>query len=1204
MTKKYFDLIKSPLKGTNLIEASAGTGKTYVIAGLFLRLILEKALPVDKILAVTYTEAATEELCYRIRERLKAAFNAIRRADGSIDNNGNDELLIWAVNKYKGNEAAELRLKDALTRFDEASICTIHGFCRRMLTENAFESNTFFNAELITDQSDLTREIADDFWRMNFYRASSLFIWYAVNKGISPSYFLKLLNNFSIDPHFKIIPQLKKPDLPGIELQFCDAFGELGKKWQIFKPEIEIMLLTGESLNRTKYNPKYIPKWIIDMDDYFSSGNPVAVPDKFEKFTNSSVSASVKNGFDVPEHEFFNACEDFHGIYDRLISYYNNYIIFLESELFTFVNLEAAKRKRDLNIFAFDDLLLNMRNSLAAGEESSLAKTVRSRYNAALIDEFQDTDPVQYDIFRIIFGRDSHVLFLIGDPKQSIYKFRGADIFAYLKASADIHSRYTLRTNWRSGPKLIKAVNTIFNNKKDPFVLKEIEFHEVVHAEKKDRNELIIDGKIADPFYIWTIDNTCADMRDDIVSKRRAEAVISKAVAGEIFNLISLGRDGMAGIGSEALRPGHIAVLVRKRHQARTMRQELAEFNIPGVLYGSESVFASHEAIEMMRLISAIADPGDTAGLKAAFVSDMIGLSGNDIFMLSENETELERYLNRFFEYRDQWLNCGFFYMFRSFADKEGIGERLLSFSDGERRMTNVMHLAELLHRAEIEAKLGTDGLVKWLEEKLALQSESEEHEIRLETDDDAVKLITIHRSKGLEFPVVFCPFMWDGLTAQSGKPFTFHNPGDNFDLTLDIGSRENENLTAAEREELAENMRLLYVALTRAKNRSYLSWGRINESETSAISYIFHHKENGPGDIENLRNSVKFMSYEAMVKDISDIVNKSEGSIKTVNLPDFNYKRFVRDSIEGDEFACKVFTSNIRKDWRISSFSALIHERAVNSEQPDHDWIDNAQRSGEKTKTKDNNYNIYNFPRGASPGTCIHEIFENLDFTDLKKNITEELINSVLTKYEIGMEWQDAVLNMIENVIKTPLISENPDFTLCNVPAGDRLNELEFYFPLNAITSKGLSDVFRKSGIALNRHFSASLEQLDFAPHRGLVKGFIDMVFQYSGRYYIIDWKSNYLGDNIRDYNHDRLLDVMEDNYYILQYYIYTAALHRFLSTRKPGYDYNKDFGGIFYMFVRGVDKDSGIYHDIPAKSAIDSLGNYLAGYVSQVGE
>ena len=1184
MNTQYFDLVNSQLKGTNLIEASAGTGKTYIIAGLFLRLILEKGILADKILTVTYTEAATEELRHRIRERLKNALTALTSPDEEAKHY-DDDLTKYIVIKYRKSESALLRLKDALTRFDEASICTIHGFCKRMLSENAFESNSLFNAELLKDTTRLVQETVDDYWRKNFYNASPLIIQYAASKNINTSSFLKLVKNISIDPSFQVIPKLKKPDTSEIEIRFLEAFKELQEQWNSNKSAVEEILLNDKALDGKKYG-RYVPKWIAEMQEYLSSDNPLMIFKMFVKFTASSVNEAIKKGFDAPQNNFFFACDAFYDIYNSIISDLEKYILYLQGALFDFVKLELNKKKQQLNVTGFDDLLVNMHQALGEGTESVLARTVRARYKAALIDEFQDSDPVQYSIFNNIFSKAGSVLFLIGDPKQSIYKFRGADIFAYLKASKTIGNRYTLDTNYRSAPELLNAVNTVFSNKEKPFVFDGIEYTSVKSG-IQDNNCIT-----KTPFNIFVIDKDKSDRKDGIITKGKASSLISNSVAGEIYRLVCGNDDTI-----DAVKPEHIAVLVRKNFQGKLIQDELKKFNIPAVVYGTESIFASHEAVGLERVLTSVISPGNERKLKTALATDFSGLTGSDILELTENETLLENYLNRFYEYHDLWAKHGFFAMFRHFIENEGVRTRLLSYTDGERRMTNMMHLAEILHAAETENKFGMESLINWLQESIKSPEESDENEIRLETDDAAVKILTIHRSKGLEFPVVFCPFMWEGSTIDKGKPCTYHHPENNFSLTLDLACEE-QNRNIAETEELAENTRLMYVALTRAKYRTYFYWGRINEAETSAPAYIFHHKNNDTSEVVNtLKENSGLLTYESIMNDINDLCKKSGETITVSDMPEYKYKRRTIPD-ERIELSNKLFNGRIISNWTISSFTAMTHGAQEYTENPDHDRVDDQQAGTqiENNSVKD----IFSFPKGSVPGTCIHKIFEKTDFAFSDEAAAKRITGEVLTKFDFAEEWQDVVFDMVRNVVNTPFSREDPELMLKNILLSERLNEFEFYFPLNTVSVKGLSDIFQKSGINYDNNFASMLEHLGFKPHRGFLKGFTDLIFHYKEKFYIIDWKSNHLGNDIKNYSPDRVNAAMTDHYYILQYYIYIVALNNYLKTRIADYKYEKHFGGVYYLFIRGVDPGSpgsGIYYDLPPKDIIESLGKYLSG-------
>jgi exodeoxyribonuclease V beta subunit len=834
MTKvNNFDLLNSPLKGTNLIEASAGTGKTYAITGLFLRLILEKRLSVNEILVVTFTEAATDELKDRIRNKLRRAMEAF--SGGLCE----DALLNDLVKRNKDTKTALALLREALRDFDKAAIFTIHGFSRRVLHENAFESGCLFDTELVTEQENLKREIVDDFWRRNFYHASPLFVNYAIHKKFSPDNLLSLLQGNLARPYLVIIPRTVIPDTSGREEEFRASFDDVCNAWESARADVENILGTHEGLNRVKYGKAKIPVWIEAMDRYLASGvnNPLLF-NAFLKFTAGELKVSVKQDRTPPAHPFFELCESLLQRQKELEKVFEKRLLGLKAVLFHYAEDELAKRKEEKNVQSFDDLLLKLHRALKEKGGEYLANAMRKKFRAALIDEFQDTDPVQYAIFKKVFGTKESTLFLIGDPKQAIYGFRGADIFAYMKAKEDVAFQHTLSENWRSDPLLIAAINAVFNGKERPFVYDEIPFKPAVPAPKKDPEKLELNGKIEPPFQIWFLEANKVTNSGKPISKSLAGQLIPGAVASEISRLLALGRKGLALLGEKPVTEGDIAVLVRTNAQARLVQEALAGLNIPGVLFSTGNLFDSHEALEMERVLLAVSDPKNERHIRAALTTDMMGLKGEDLDVLMDDETGWEEWVAKFRMYHDLWDERGFIRMFRYLLLQEEVLPRLMSLKDGERRNTNLLHLTEVLQQTSIEKKLGMTETLKWLSEQRDEGTPRlDEHQLRLESDENAVKLVTVHKSKGLEYPVVFCPFSWDGSRIKkSDEPFLFHNEARDRTPTLDLGSEErDENRAFAEKELLAENLRLLYVALTRAKNRCYLVWGRFNQAEISA---------------------------------------------------------------------------------------------------------------------------------------------------------------------------------------------------------------------------------------------------------------------------------------------------------------------------------------------------------------------------------
>jgi exodeoxyribonuclease V beta subunit len=610
--------------------------------------------------------------------------------------------------------------------------------------------------------------------------------------------------------------------------------------------------------------------------------------------------------------------------------------------------------------------------------------------------------------------------------------------------------------------------------------------------------------------------------------------------------------------------------------------------------------------MEMERVLLAVSDPKNERHIRAALATDIMGLKGEALDLLIDDETRWEEWVAAFRIYHDVWNERGFIRMFRYLLFREEVLPRLMSLKDGERRNTNLLHLTEVLQQTSIEKKLGMIETLKWLSEQRDEGAPRvDEHQLRLESDENAVKIVTVHKSKGLEYPVVFCPFSWDGSRIKkSDEPFLFHNEARDRTPTLDLGSEDrDENRESAEKELLAENLRLLYVALTRAKNRCYLVWGRFNKAESSAPAYLLHQPESfDKGKIvRSMEENFSSLTDEAFKEEIDDCVSRADGNISLSEMPTGRCGE-VYSPLPGRKTAlsCRDFSGDIDRLWRISSFSSLISGRTHLYETADRDTIifpeSRDQHDLDERVTREKPLNIFSFPKGARAGTFLHDILEHLDFAEKEPSVMEKLVADKLSEYGFENKWLDTICEIVSNVLITPLDPGMKGPVLSSVGNGERLNELEFYFPLKTVKPEKLKKIFQPhSGSPLIKDFPETLEKLQFAPTKGFMRGFMDLVFLWHGRYYLVDWKSNFLGNSPEDYNQEAMASAMKKEYYILQYTIYTLALDQYLRVRMPGYSYEKHFGGVFYIFLRGVKPEIGpefgIYRDVPSPDLIEGL-------------
>ena len=1154
-----------PLNGLNLIEASAGTGKTWTIAALYMRLLLEKSLKPQDILVVTYTKAATAELKERIRQRIVSTLEMIQS-----NRLPEDELETCLYNGGLLNETSERLLTRALYAFDDAAIFTIHGFCQRALSENAFETGSLFDTEMITDQQDILQECVADFWRRNILPGRDRFSQQLVASGQTPFMLLEQVKSICQHPEMAMLPESVDENYDTLYDHCLVLFQAAADIWRDDKGQV-IDLLKNASLNQNSYKTTQIDDAAHELDSWFAT-DPSATCKRLKLFCADHIDSKTKKGGRAPRHRFFDAAQGLMQACEALENSTKRMQIKLKLELISWMRREVPRRKKERNVRCFEDLLTDLKQALHADVGGSeFAGLLRRRYQASLIDEFQDTDQTQWKIFRTLTSVQDYPLYIIGDPKQAIYSFRNADIHAYLSAAsaAEPSRRWTLTTNRRSTPLLVQAVNTLFSSADNPFLFKGINFQAAqagCHAHQCLRQDR---QPCKTPLQFWLYG---ADAREK-QHKPAARDDIAKAVAYETAQLLTADNSIPTESGEKRITPGDIAVLVRTHAQAELIQQALAAVGVPSVQNGNMSVLETDEAYELLRMLRAAAEPGRSALVWEAMLGGLLGISADTLYMILIDDSQLDLWRSRFNRMSEAFADGGAVALAGILLDECGARTHLLRLSDGERRLTNLMHCAELVHNA-VPPRNGLENAIKWLESAIASGSSDDTHLLRLETDEQAVIISTIHASKGLQYPVVFIPFAWDAPRSRN-KPAVFHNERN--EAVLDLGSeRFEEHAARAAEEEDAEAVRLLYVALTRAQYKCYMVWGKLNDAEHSPMARLLHGRS---GD------AFKALAPEELLDDLGRFCQDASGIAMTPMPATQTAPRYGMANYRGADLVCRKFRGDIRNDWRVASFSSISSgsEREL---QP-HDVDARSIAPGYKAFYNTGEYSICDFPRGAEAGTCLHELFEKLDFASANIKQLEDAAKSCLARNGYDLKWLPAVTRMAHNVVNAGILPDQPGFRLSQLKPHTWVTEMEFYLPLEMISSRMLSGSF--SGVlSRDRHgrFEELLSSLRLKETRGFLQGFIDMVFEYNGRYYIIDWKSNHLGNSCQDYSPEMLKEAMAEHAYILQYHLYTLALDRLLKLRLPGYEYEKHFGGAAYIFLRcfmAEDNSPGIYFDKP---------------------
>ncbi len=1198
MTSPVFDPLTGPLDGRNLVEASAGTGKTYTIAALFVRLVVEAGLGVDEILVVTFTEAATAELRDRIRGRLREAEAAFTHGPAA------DPFLRGLVDRcpVPDGEAAS-RLRAAVRGFDRAAIHTIHGFCLRALQEAAFESGAPFQAELVTDHKALVGEVVADFWRCRVYDASAPFARYLRGSGVG----LEGLTAFAL-AHGRardlvVVPDGPAPDTSQAEQRVWDAFGAVRDLWAAHRDAVSRLLLESPDLSRTRYGLARVRADLAELDRYLAGGDPLAPVQGLERLTPPLLEAGTRKGRRPPAHPVFDACGRLHQALEHLRGAYEDRLRALRADLLAFVGREVAARRTVRDVRSFDDLLSDLLSALEGPGGGRLTVALRTRYRAALVDEFQDTDPVQYAIFRTVFAEAGEPrLFLIGDPKQAIYGFRGADLFAYLGAARDADQRFTLDRNWRSSQALLDGVEAVFGAGQAPFVLGEIGFAAVAAGRAEGKTPLVEAGAPdPQPLRIWWEDRP----GEKPLAKDRATQSLVGAVAQEVVSLLHGGRAGRLQVGERALGPGDVAVLVRTNAQARWVAAALKGRGVPAVIHSAESLFDAREARELYRLLAAVAEPSDDGRVRAALATEILGLDGRTIHQVADDPALWDRWADAFGRYRRRWEERGFAAAVHALLSEQGVRARLMAYRDGERRVTNVLHCVEVLQRAAVENKLGPEGLVAWLGRQLAERPDGEEYQLRLETDAEAVQVLTVHRSKGLEYPVVLCPFAWEGLRERSRderEPARYHEPGGAGRLVLDLGSeRFRDAVSLARREALAERVRLLYVALTRARQRCYVAWGRYASAATSPLAYLLHApgpvRTAGPAHlVDALEGAFGAVDAPDLQAAVDGVASRSGGRVGISAPPRPDGRSWVPDGAAQAVLAEPPAAPAVPRDWGVTSFSGFVSGSHDRADRPDRD----EGTGGEPEGGAPPDGTIFAFPRGSRAGQCLHAVFEDLDYAAPDREEVLALAGARLASHGIGREWSGVVADLVARVLDARVLGPDVPFRLRGLPAADRLAELEFHLPVGRVTPAGLARCLaRCADPAVPQDLAGRVARLGFPAVRGLLKGFVDLVFRHDGRVYLLDWKSNHLGNRVEDYDRAAMAAEMARHHYDLQFLLYAAALHRYLGQRWPGYRYDDHFGGAVYVFLRGVmpggEGGYGVFRARPPEAVVEGLARYL---------
>ncbi|RFS18663.1 exodeoxyribonuclease V subunit beta [Chitinophaga silvatica] len=1122
-----FDASTVALKGSNLIEASAGTGKTYSIAILVLRLILEEKLSIKEILMVTFTRAAVAELEDRIRRFLRMAYKA------SLGKDPKDpvifELVLNAIDPANP-QPIQQRLRDAVLLLDETSVLTIHGFCQQTLTEFAFETNQPFGAEMVPDLTPIIENEINKFWRRHITTLDTEILKHIYYPELKDNLFSVVKDHLGGK---RYLTDIVATDIT--EAQQAEWISSL----KAFEDEIETINqamyeyiitesihLSAECLKQKNAKTEFAP--IV--------GQPkLLVAKLIERRRTKKVSDYIKKIFPVllskldEQDEIKNELENF-----KLHITQHFYCLAIQ-----IVEESIQQLKANSSTMDFDDVINNLHTALVKKESTDLAQALQQKYKAVFVDEFQDTDRQQFEIFDRAFGSNT-ILFYIGDPKQSIYGWRKADIYTYFNAKKGVQELYDMNQNYRSTENLILAMNKFFKPHSgfDTFHFAEeedsIDYIDVESPQPNKHGTLCYGETEVTPIDIFTGNN-----KDQIVL----------AVAAQVAELLS---DHQYKINGEKIKSSDIGILVRTGDEGILIKKALATLGIPAVTIDESKVLASAEAVQLLHLLEAMEAP-DRSSINRALLCSFTGFNSQTILQLDDALT-----LNLFNKYNSYWLKDGVYTAIMEFVSDFDVRHKLLdkNSATGERVITNLFQLAELVHQVQSRKNLSIRDLLTWLKRGIdGMSTEGDEYTQRVESDEDSVNIVTIHKSKGLEYDIVFAPFL-DLVAPKNPKFVSFRDPVSGQYFYMESNRLTDEQKGYYTRQLIQENRRLIYVAITRAVYKCFIYKNGSNYYKNSSLTdfIIALTQHPAPASLINL-SSIPDFSPEKY--------QQSKAPVAPISAPNVDFRLQ-------------------EENWRKMSYTMLAAKGTTVSK-------------GKSTAVIEgyDNFIFNTLKRGAKTGNLLHFIFEHINFSDNSQ--WAHWIEEAIRHFVPGQRstYLEPLNEMLQHIMYAPINIGEERFQLASVGRFQRLAEFEFDFPVPIFQANRLTDLTDDEITVNVRHlYEHHRQELE-----GIMNGKIDLFFEHQGKYYVLDWKSNYLGDTLTDYDSSGLAAAMNENNYHLQYLIYTVAVKKYLESRIPQFNYAKQFGGVIYCFIRGIRNsgNTGIFTVHPSLEKIRLLERLL---------
>ncbi|MEW9796588.1 exodeoxyribonuclease V subunit beta [Alteromonas sp. CYL-A6] len=1180
---RHLDVTTLPLRGRHLIEASAGTGKTFNITRLYLRLLLEKHLSVQEILVMTFTKAATEEIRGRLAETLQSAIVYWEAAlAGEADAQAADPVYDSLYQRLEPHEALAC-LKAAQLEMDEAAVFTIHGFCQHVLGLLSFESGTAMQLTLVTDASELYEQAAQDWIRRiavsdpDGYLRLAGYGWHnpdtlldefgaAIRQNLVPQVVTEQQVQQDAQEHYKTLANSLKATFTSVYQGLCDSSADIIATLVDDKKD--------EAVRREEWD--VLMAWVMQAE-------PVIPPPEIKRFINGNRyrgNDTIKAIF-APLKALINSVtdsvKDIESLEQEGVS--DAPVFALIADAFRFIREHVTTHKLRDNLIEFDDLISRLAESTRS-PSSPLAESLRMRFPAALIDEFQDTDANQYAIADAVYprGSDDQVLMMIGDPKQAIYGFRGGDIFTYLKAGQEADYRWFMDTNWRSVKPMVDAYNRLFygagldEQAGDVFGFG-IRYLPVRATEKAKATAT----PLTDPTSSRAALTYIAFDDEEARTKSQQQSEISRWIGQEIHRLLSEAR-----LGERAVAPSDIAILVRSSSEASVIRDALSDVGLAAVfLSDKQSLFNAAQTKDLYRVLDAIWHLNVHSRVTACLSSPLLGFSHQQVINLLHHDDDAlwDTLLELLGMLRMMWQQRGcmsvILYLLQHHYQPQA--------RSPERDVTNYLHLAEVLER-EATQHARADQLLLWLHRQMTRPQNLDETVQRLESDQKLIQIVTQHGSKGLEYPIVFVPFAnaYRDPSRQgnrTARQFQFYDE-EAQSLVLQLGKTQRA-ISRVKAEGEAEAVRLLYVAVTRAAHRCYLGIAPFDKTEESALAQAAGVRgETFPVLCDALRSVSEHRDGHTCLLLSEDHQAPVAGRISPHTVP---------------ALSAAEFTGCVDDRWRLYSFSALARQQTHSRQTVRDQEFQSATLVADTPVPLSQSAFRYSFEKGARAGNLLHDLLEHKDFSH--REWTDDS-RQMAKRFGLDEAGSEALFAWLDEVLATPLDGDAV-LTMASLDLPATLREAEFYFPMDNLDMSALSAQLQRHRDNLSS-LTAPLPVTLPGRHQleGMMHGFIDLIFEHNGRYYVCDYKSTWLGNQADDYAPAALCLNNQHHLYDLQYLIYSLALHRYLRTSMPDYDPQLHFGGVYYLYLRGMHPDhapgQGVFYTALSPdelTALDSL-------------